>query len=211
MKSRILKIGAGSALALAVTGVLVMPAKAIDFQHNVNSDMAYFFPVDWSATSTVANHPNYELFPTWDHPRGVAVKYLDFDITNDFPGARGHCFDMKTYPGPSGQLADTEILVKKDDGTWARLSDDTPSSRLSQARFYFDDLAITRQYLTSEQFGASPTKIRVAAYGAGNNAEDFVLSFTFVGDLTQAQCFSNTSVAAAYFDRHEYVTIVRAI
>jgi hypothetical protein len=51
----------------------------------------------------------------------------------------------------------------------------------------------------------------VAAYNTDFNNDDFFLSFTSVGDLTQAQCFSNTGVAAAYIDRHEYVTIVRAI
>ncbi|HKP95808.1 MAG TPA: hypothetical protein VJ385_08635 [Fibrobacteria bacterium] len=182
---------------------------AVDFFQYL--DWNYFFNVDWSSSSTLANHLNYSTWSVFEHPRGVAPKYIDMDITTDFPGpGRGNCFELATLRGPSNNDADTEIHVLKDDGKWARLSDDTPGSHLSKARILLSDNIFTTQ-TPPPGTGQSPTKIRISAYDTGHNSEDFAVGLTYVGNLSEAQCTGDVSKAAVYIDRHEGIRIIRAI
>jgi hypothetical protein len=114
MENKILKTCRQPMLAAGLALALVIPAMAVDVQQS--TELSYNWVVDWSATSSWANHLNYASFTAAEHPRGVTPKFLDFDISNDFPGARGHCFEMATSYGPSAKTADTEILIKTDDG-----------------------------------------------------------------------------------------------
>jgi hypothetical protein len=194
-------------LAAAVTAALALPALA-NISFDQDTALKYYFWVDWSSTSSVANHWNYATWPVSEHPRGVTPKYLDFDLTTDFQGITGGCYELSTQTGASGNTADTEILVRQDNGTWTRLSDDINGSTFAAARIFLDDNVFTSQAPTGT---ISPTKIRIAAYNQIHNAEDFVVRFAQIGNLTVDQCTGNTGMAAVYIDRHEGVHIIRAI
>jgi hypothetical protein len=194
-------------LAAAVTAALALPSLAgLAFEQD--TALKYYFTVDWSATSSVANHLNYATWPINEHPRGVTPKYLDFDLITDVQGIRGGCYELTTLPGPSGNTADTEIHVRQDNGTWARLSDDLNGSTYAVARLFLDDGIFTTQTPMGTQ---SPTKIRISAYNQIHNAEDFGIRFAQLGSLTLDQCTGNASLPAVFIDRHEGVHIIRAI
>jgi len=206
METRIRKNGPVF-LAAAVIAALTLPAHAGLFSEQDTDQLKFYFTVDWSATSSVANHLNFATWPVSEHPRGVTPKYLDFDLTTDTQGPRGGCYELLTLPGPSGHTADTEILVRQDNGTWARLSDDINGSTYADAMLYLDDGVFTTQFPSN---GNSPTKIRIAAYNQIHNTEDFGIRFYRLGALTFDQCTSDVSKPAAWIDRHEGVHIIRA-
>jgi hypothetical protein len=205
METRIRKNGLVF-LAAAVMAALALPAHAGLFYEQDTDQLKFYFTVDWSSTSTVANHLNFATWPSSEHPRGVTPKYLDFDLTTDFQGIRGGCYELLTVPGPSGSNADTEILVRQDNGAWARLSDDINGTTYADAMLFLDDNVFTTQVPPA---GASPTKIRIAAYNQNHNTEDFGIRFYRMGNLTVDQCTSNGK-PAVYIDRHEGVHIIRA-
>lgn len=194
--------------ALGLAAAIATPVlSAVDFYQYLNWN--YFIPVDFSASTSLANHLNYGTWIASEHPRGVAPKYIGMDLTTDFPGPdRGNCFELSTLRGPSGLAADTEILVLKDDGNWARLSDDIPGSTLSKARVMFADNIFTTQNPVQ---GQSPTKIRISAYNENSNNIDFSIGLTYIGNLSEADCTGDASKAAVYIDRHEGIRIIRAI
>lgn len=194
--------------ATALAAALAIPALAtLDFQQNL--DWKYYFVVDWSSSTTAAGHLNFSTWGINEHPRGFHTKYIDLDVTTDFPGpGRGNCFELATMNGPSGNTADTEILVRQNDGSWARLSDDIPGSPNSKARIMLEDNIFTTQNPVQAQ---SPTKIRISAYNDLHEKEDFWVSLTLVGNLNEAQCTGDASKAAVFIDRHEGVRIIRAI
>jgi hypothetical protein len=195
-------------LALALAAAIATPGlAAVEFYQYLGWN--YFIPVDFSASTTLANHLNYGTFSTFEHPRKVAPKYIGMDLLTDFPGpGRGNCFELSTLRGPSGQTADTEILVLKNDGTWARLSDDIPGSNLSKARILFEDNIFTTQTPVQAE---SPTRIRIAAYNENSNNIDFSVGLTYIGNLNEAQCTGDAGKAAVFIDRHEGIRIIRAI
>jgi hypothetical protein len=195
-------------LAAVAAAALSLPAMAGPIFEQDTYFLKYYFTVDWSATSSVANHLNYATWPASEHPRGATPKYLDFDLTTDFQGIRGGCYELLTLGGPSGHTADTEILVRQDNGTWARLSDDLNGTTYADARIFLDDNVFTSQNPTGT---ISPTKIRIAAYNQYHNTEDFGIRFFRLGNLTVDQCTGDAGKPAVYIDRHEGVHIIRAI
>lgn len=206
METRIRKNGPVF-LAAAVMAALTLPAHAGLFYEQDTRQETYYFTVDWSSTSNVANHLNFATWPASEHPRGVTPKYLDFDLTTDFQGIRGGCYELETLSGPSGQGADTEILLRQDNGVWARLSDDYNGTAYSHAMLFLDDNVFTTQVPSG---GTSPTKIRIAAYNQYHNTEDFGVRFYRLGNLTVDQCTGDVNKPAVYIDRHEGVHIIRA-
>lgn len=195
-------------LAATVAAAMVVPATA-DLYTFTSTTLTQSITVDFSDTTTLANHLNYSTFHWSEHPRSVAVKYIDFDITTAFPSAaRGNCFELSTYGGPDGLPADTEILVLNDAGSWVRLSDDYNGGAFSIARLLLSDNIFTTQNNVGNQ---SPTKIRIAAYGTGNNRDQFTVNLKLVGNLSEADCTGDASKAAVYMDRHEFIRIIRAI
>lgn len=198
-----------SFLAVTVAAAIVIPVTAADLYTFTSTTLTHTITVDFSDTTTLANHLNYSIFHWSEHPRSRAVKYIDFDITTAFPSAaRGNCFELSTYGGPDGLPADTEILVRNDAGSWVRLSDDYNGTSFSMARLLLSDNIFTTQNNVGNQ---SPTKFRIAAYGTGNNKDQFTVSLKLVGNLSEADCTGNASKAAVYMDRHEFIRIIRAI
>lgn len=206
MDTRIRKTGP-LFLAAAVMAALSLPAHAGLFYEQDTDQLKFYFTVDWSSTSTVANHLNFATWPASEHPRGVTPKYLDFDLSTDFQGIRGGCYELLTLPGPSGNTADTEILLRQDDGTWTRLSDDINGSTYADAMIFMDDNVFTSQVPSNF---TSLTKVRVAAYNQVHNNEDFGIRFYRLGNLTVDQCTADVNKPAVYIDRHEGIHIIRA-
>ncbi len=165
--------------------------------------------VDFGASSAVPGHWNFNLFTPAEHYHGTNVKYFDIAVTaTDQYAPTGRCYEIGTSAAPGGTYMDTEILVKLPNNTvWQKLSDDYSGTLFSRARFFF-----------FEDF-VDPTTvfIRVAAYSITSNNGEFNFSASQVRTgsnqpvTTQADCFSDASMGAALVDRHENVTIYRAI
>jgi hypothetical protein len=165
--------------------------------------------VDFAASSTVAGHWNYSLFNTAEHYHSWASKYFDIAITaTDQYAPLGSCVEIATLPPAAGIVTDTEILVKlPDNPVWQRLSDDYAGTRYSRARLWFGEGFVN----------PVPAVVRVAAYHPNYNSGDFKFSYTHVltstGQpiTTEADCFADAGIAAAFINRHEQVFIRRAI
>jgi hypothetical protein len=195
----------------ALVAAAALPlAAGITVNQYASPYVAYTSYVDFAASSLVAGHQNYSTFIAAQHPRGMAVKYFDIavDAHNQFAPV-GRCYEVSTSAPSAGIVSDTEILVKATAAStsWLRLSDDYAGTRFSKARFWF-----------GEDFVDGTTVfLRVAPYS------DNSIHFKFTSQLvrqsaapygpiaTEAECFSDPNIAAAFVDRHENVFIRRAI
>ena len=165
--------------------------------------------VDFGASSAVPGHWNYSLFNTAEHYHGTPVKYFDIAINADAQYApTGRCYEIGTAAVTGGVSTDTEILVKlPNNAVWQKLSDDYSGTLYSRARFWFGE----------DYVDPSSIFVRVAAYSINsNNGEfNFIASQVRTGAnqpiTTQADCFADAAMGAAIVDRHENVTIYRAI
>jgi hypothetical protein len=165
--------------------------------------------VDFGASSTVPGHWNYNLFNTSEHYHGYASKYFDIAVTADAQYApTGRCYEIATSAVPGGVTTDTEILVKLPNNTvWQRLSDDYGGTVYSRARFWFGE----------DYVDPANIFVRVSVYSAPFNNGEFNFSASQIRTgsnqpvATEADCFADAGVAAAFVDRHENVFIRRAI
>lgn len=196
MRARVLSLVACAALPIAA---------GITVDQYATPYAAYRSYVDFAASSIVAGHHNWSNFLAAEHPRGQTVKYYEIAVSADRQGGTlGACYEISTNAPAAGIISDTEILVKvPNNNVWQRLSDDYNGTRFSKARFWF-----------GEDF-VDPTTvfIRVAPYG------DNTIHFNFFAGLvrtstggpiaSEADCFADQAVAAAFVNRHEQVTIRR--
>ncbi len=196
-------------------------AAAITVDQNTFSGRTYTTYVDFSATTSEPNHPNYSTFAAGEHFRNVTPKYFDLNINASSQGGDlGGCFEIGTLPAASGLIADTEILARILSNTnpgnnteWQRLSDDVDGTTYSKARLFFEDFV-----------DISHTVIRIAMFdgSATNNKAQFKFYVKPIAPsepgvtkiiLTEADCFSpsvsgaGSDEATAFIDRHENVLI----
>lgn len=191
------------ARALAMVACAALPiAAGITSDQYTSPYAAYRSYVDFAASSIVVGHHNWSTFVTAEHPRGVAVKYYEIAVSADVQGQLGRCYEISTNAPVGGAVFDTEILVKvPNNNVWQRLSDDHNGTRYSKARFWF-----------GEDF-VDPSKvfIRVAPYFDNTIHFNFfagrVLTAAGAPVATEADCFADDAIAAAFVDRHENVFI----
>ena len=165
--------------------------------------------VDFGASSSVAGHWNFNLFNTSEHYHKWAVKYFDIAITADAQYApTGRCYEISTSAVSGGVNTDTEILVKlPNNNVWQKLSDDFGGTVYSRARFWFGE----------DYVDPSSIFVRVASYSTGSNNGEFNFNASHIRTAanlpvtTEAACFADAGIAAAFVDRHEGVFIRRAI
>lgn len=165
--------------------------------------------VDFGASSNQAGHWNFDLFNGSEHYHQWAVKYFDIAVTADAQYApTGRCYEIATSAVAGGVYMDTEILVKlPNNSVWQKLSDDYGGTLFSHARFWFGE----------DYVDPSKIFVRVAAYSPNSNNGEFNFSASQVRTpanqpvTTEADCFADAGMAAAFVDRHENVYIRRAI
>jgi hypothetical protein len=192
----------------AVTALSVVAGPIIRFQE-VSPKISNVSYVDFAASSTVAGHQNFDRFVAGEHPRGQTVKYFEISVYADAQYAPlGRCYEISTSTPGGGSNPDTEILVKvPNNNVWQRLSDDVgPGILTSRARFWFGE----------DFVDPSPVFIRVAAYLSSTDTSHFYIQSGLVRGgngnqpvLSEAECFSDANIAAAFVDRHEDVYIRR--
>jgi hypothetical protein len=204
-----LRKGIWASAALIASAATPMMA-AITVDQYASPYIYYTSYVDFADVSTQAGHWNYSLFNTAEHYHSWGVKYFDIAIAaHDQQLPNGRCYEIGTAEPAPGIVTDTEILVKlPNNAVWQKLSDDYNGTRYSRARFWF-----------GEDF-VDPTSVvvRVAAYHPNYNTTDFKFSASLIRTsanqpvTTEADCFAgDPNAGAAFINRHEQVTIRRAI
>jgi hypothetical protein len=196
----------------AVAALSALPiAAGINVDQYASPYVYYQTYVDFAASSSVAGHQNFAIFNTSEHYRAQAVKYFEIAVNADRQfDPVGRCYEISTSAPAAGITADTEILVKlPNNPVWQKLSDDYAGTLFSKARFWF-----------GEDF-VDPTTVflRVASFSSSSNSAHFNFNTQVVRSgtaanlpvATEAECFSDAGIAAAFVDRHENVFIRRAI
>jgi hypothetical protein len=197
------------ASAALIASAALPSAAAITVDQYAAPYIYYTSYVDFGASSTVPGHWNYSLFNGLEQYHGYAVKYFDIAITADAQYApTGRCYEISTSAVTGGVTTDTEILVKLPNNTvWQKLSDDYAGTVYSRARFWFGE----------DYVDPSNIVVRVSAYSPAYNAGEFNFSASQIRTggnqpvTTEADCFADAGIAAAFVDRHENVFIRRAI
>lgn len=194
------------ARALALVACAALPiAAGVTVDQYASPYISYRSYVDFAANSIVAGHQNWSTFAAAEHPRGQQVKFYEIAVAADRQGGTlGACYEISTNAPVAGVTADTEILVKlPNNNVWQRLSDDHNGTMFSKARFYF-----------GEDF-VDPTTVFVRVAPYSNNTIHFnfyagVVRTAAGGPITsEADCFADQTIAAAFVNRHEQVTIRR--
>jgi|SRR5882724_4673570 len=93
--------------------------------------------------------------------------------------AAGHCIELATLPGSGTQNPDTRIWIQQGaSGVWKSINDDFGGTLQSKARLWVS--------MTSK-VGSLEYYLKIAAYAAPENTQDFALTETR-RDLSQAAC-----------------------
>lgn len=198
MKNKLLAV----AFTLAVSGSLAhnaaaqTPSDAIfNFRYNHIANGQYFDYFDFSASSTEAGHLNYKTFTS---PNGNVVKFVDLQ---QYTNGANKCLDY-TFSPVGGRLPDLKMWANTGTATspnWTQLSDDSGfnGQLFPRARVWI-----------SGSVDASPTRIRLAAYGPSSNNADFFMAVLDTGQ-SKASCLAPGAESGALSIENGTATVVK--